>query len=104
MPKINSFLRDAWESKPTRVVGLWFVIFVALNWIVPDDPNADPGQEEAGLALYSAIAGAIATLQWMWLERTGVGLLKALIFGGLLTLVVFGMMMLASNNAATAGY
>jgi len=95
---MERFIRGAWESKPTRVIGLWFAIFLVLNWVI--SYGSEPGVEQAGLGLNSAIAGIAATLQWMWLERTGAGLLKALIFGGLLTLVVFVSFYVTAQNAA----
>ena len=74
-------LRWRWNA-PTwiPVVGAWVIVYLLGNGGVGFN-DVSP--------YASAVAGAIATLVWTWEERkTAAGMMKALIFGAVFTVVV----------------
>lgn len=63
------------------VVGAWIIVFLLSNQGIGID-DVSPYS--------SAVAGVVATLVWTWEERrTAAGMMKALIFGGVLAVVGF---------------
>lgn len=79
-----------------KVVGVWLAVFMLLAWTVGTTGNETADAYVSAISF--GIAGVVATLVWAWIARDGLGMAKAILFGGVITVAGFGLLMLAAET------